>query len=86
MLRPPGPKPHFLIGNIPLAGRAPLDTFRRWAAEYGDVFHYHTAWLHVYFLNRPDLIEYVLVRNPQNFLKDRVVRAAAAVSRLHPRL
>ena len=74
MLRPPGPKPHFLIGNIPLAGSAPLDTFRRWASEYGDVFYYRAAWLHVYFLNRPDLIDYVLVRNPQNFLKDRVVQ------------
>jgi cytochrome P450 len=74
MLRPPGPKPHFLIGNIPLAGRAPLDTFRRWAALYGDIFYYRAAWLHVYFLNRPDLIEYVLVQNPQNFLKDRVVQ------------
>jgi len=74
MLRPPGPKPHFLIGNIPLAGQAPLDTFRRWAAEYGDVFYYRAAWLHVYFLNRPDLVEYVLVRNPQNFLKDRAVQ------------
>ena len=74
MLRPPGPKPHFLVGNIPLAGPAPLDTFRRWADEYGDIFYYRAAWLHVYFLNRPDLIEYVLVRNPQNFMKDRVVQ------------
>ena len=74
MLRPPGPKPHFLIGNIPLAGRDPLHTFRRWAAQYGDIFYYRAAWLHVYFLNRPDLIEHVLVRNPQNFLKDRVVQ------------
>ena len=74
MLRPPGPKPHVLIGNIPLAGQAPLDTFRRWASEYGDVFYYRAAWLHVYFLNRPDLIEYVLVRNPQNFRKDHVVQ------------
>ncbi len=47
---------------------------RRWAAEYGDIFYYRAAWLHVYFLNRPDLIEYVLVRNPQNFLKDHVVQ------------
>lgn len=74
MLRPPGPKPHFLLGNIPLAGPEPLDTFRRWAAEYGDIFYYRAAWLHVYFLNRPDLIDYVLVRNPQNFLKDRVIQ------------
>jgi cytochrome P450 len=74
MLHPPGPKPHFLIGNVPLAGRSPLDTFRRWAAEYGDIFYYRVVWMDVYFLNRPDLIEYVLVTNPQNFLKDRVVR------------
>lgn len=60
----------------PLAGRDPLTTFARWAAEYGDIFYYRAAWLHVYFLNRPDLIEYVLVRNPQNFLKDRVIQSS----------
>jgi cytochrome P450 len=74
MLRPPGPKPHFVIGNLPLAGPDPLGTFASWAKQYGDIFYYRAAWLDVYFLNRPDLIEYVLVRNPQNFLKDRVVR------------
>ena len=76
MLRPPGPRPHFLIGNIPLAAAEPLNTFARWANEFGDIFYYRAAWLHVYFLNRPDLIEYVLVRNPQNFLKDRVVQSS----------
>jgi len=74
MLRPPGPKPQFLIGNLPLAGPEPLETYLQWAAEYGDIFYYRAAWLHVYFLNRPDLIDYVLVRNPQKFLKDRVIR------------
>lgn len=74
MLRPPGPKPHFLIGNLPLFGPDPLTTFTQWAAAYGDIFYYRAAWLHVYFLNRPDLIEHVVVRNPQNFLKDMVVR------------
>lgn len=74
MRQPPGPKPHFLIGNMPLASPAPLETFQRWAAEYGDIFHYRALWIQVYFLNRPDLIEHVLVKNPQNFLKDHVVR------------
>jgi cytochrome P450 len=74
MRRPPGPKPRFLIGNLPLAAPAPLETFAQWAAEYGDIFYYRAAWLQVYFLNRPDLIDYVLVKNPQNFLKDRVVQ------------
>jgi len=74
MLRPPGPKPHFLVGNLPLAARDPLATFLSWAREFGDIFYYRAGWLHVYFLNHPDLIESVLVKNYQNFLKDRVVR------------
>ena len=61
--RPPGPKPHFLIGNMPLATSAPLALFSRWAKEFGDIFYYRAIWLHVYFLNHPDLIEAVLVRN-----------------------
>jgi cytochrome P450 len=62
------------VGNLPLASPDPLAVFRKWAAEYGDIFYYRAAWLHVYFLNHPDLIETVLVRNYQNFLKDRVIR------------
>jgi cytochrome P450 len=72
--RPPGPRPHFLIGNMPLASRNPLAVFTRWAREFGDIFYYRAGWIHVYFLNHPDLIEFVLVRNHQNFLKDRVIR------------
>jgi cytochrome P450 len=74
LLRPPGPKPHFLIGNMPLASRNPLAVFSRWAGEFGDIFYYRAGWIHVYFLNHPDLIEFVLVRNHQNFLKDRVIQ------------
>ena len=59
---------------MPLADADPLSVFNKWAREYGDIFYYRAAWLHVYFLNHPDLIEEVLVRNPRNFLKDRVVR------------
>ena len=74
MRRPPGPRPQFLIGRMPLASRDPLALFSKWAAEFGDIFYYRAAWIHVYFLNHPDLIEAVLVRNYQNFLKDHVVR------------
>lgn len=74
MLRPHGPKPHFLIGNMPLASSNPLAVFSKWSAEFGDIFYYRAAWIHVYFLNHPDLIEAVLVRNYQNFLKDHVIR------------
>ena len=39
MLRPAGPKPHFLIGNIQLEGQGTLDTFRKWASQYGDILY-----------------------------------------------
>lgn len=72
--RPPGPKPRFLIGNLPLANRDSLSQFLQWAREFGDIFYYRAVWLQVYFLNHPDLIEAVLVKNPQSVLKDRVMR------------
>jgi cytochrome P450 len=72
--RPPGPKPHFLIGNLPLASPDPLAVLTGWAREYGDIFYYRAGWIHVYFFNRPDLIEHVLVRNHSNLSKDRVVQ------------
>jgi cytochrome P450 len=59
---------------MPLASRDPLSVFSRWAGEYGDIFYYRAAWMHVYFLNHPDLIEAALVRNQQNLVKDRVIR------------
>jgi cytochrome P450 len=59
---------------MPLASADPLSVFLGWAREFGDIFYYRAAWIHVYFLNHPDLIEAVLVRNYQNFLKDHVVR------------
>jgi len=74
MKRPPGPKPHFLYGNMPLAADDPLGTFLGWARDFGEIFYYRAIWLHVYFLNDPDLIEWVLIRNAQNFQKDRVVQ------------
>jgi cytochrome P450 len=59
---------------VPLAGRDPLSVFLQWAREFGDIFYYRAAWLHVYFLNDPDLIESVLVRKYQDLQKDRVIR------------
>src|SRR6184192_4290124 len=72
--RPPGPEPHFLIGNFPLFRRDPLAVFTRWAREFGDIFYYRAGWIHVYFLNHPDLIELALVSQSQNFAKDKVIQ------------
>jgi cytochrome P450 len=68
---PPGPKNRFPLGNFPFGGRDPLLTLTAWARQYGDIFHYRAFNFHVYFLNRPDDIEYVLVRHSRNFVKGR---------------
>ncbi len=52
----------------------PLAVFSGWAREFGDIFYYRAGWIHVYFLNSPELIESVLVTNQQNFRKDRVIQ------------
>ncbi len=72
--RPPGPKPRFLVGNFPLGRPDPLAVFSGWAREFGDILYYRAGWIHVYFLNSPELIESVLVTNQQNFRKDRVIQ------------
>src|SRR5256885_12867343 len=72
--RPSGPKPHFPIGNFPLGHKNPLATFEKWAHEFGDIFYYRAGWIHVYFLNHPDLIELALVSQSQNFAKDKVIQ------------
>ncbi len=68
-VRPPGPESKGLIGNFPLAGDEPFAVFARWARQYGDIFHYRVLNRHVYFLNHPDFIEYILKTNARNFTK-----------------
>jgi len=72
--RPPGPEPHFLIGNFPLGTHDPLVLLSGWARQFGDIFYYRAGWIRVFFLNHPTLIEDVLVNQHQNFIKDRVLR------------
>ncbi|HEX3351184.1 MAG TPA: cytochrome P450 [Terriglobales bacterium] len=72
--RPPGPPPRFLVGHFPLLGPEPLAVFTRWARDFGDIFYYRAGWIHVYFLNHPDLIESVLISHAQNFAKDKVIQ------------
>ena len=72
--RPPGPPPRFLVGRFPLLGPDPLAVYTRWARDFGDIFYYRAGWIHVYFLNHPDLIETVLISQSQNFAKDKVIQ------------
>jgi cytochrome P450 len=72
--RPPGPPSRFIVGRFPLLGSDPLSVFTGWAREFGDIFYYRAGWIHVYFLNHPDLIESVLISQSQNFAKDKVIQ------------
>jgi cytochrome P450 len=66
---PPGPKGHFLIGNVPMLYGDALATIERWAREYGNIFFLRAVGLPVCYLVHPDYIEDVLVTRNQNFIK-----------------
>jgi cytochrome P450 len=75
IVRPPGPKPKGVIGNLPMADPNALARFTEWAHQYGDIFHYRVFHRHVYFINHPDLIKEVLITQAPNFIKGDAVRA-----------
>jgi len=66
---PPGPRGHFLIGNLPLLAGDGLATLENWAREYGDIFFYRAVGLRVCYPTHPDYIEDVLVTRNHNFVK-----------------
>jgi cytochrome P450 len=68
--RAPGPRGHFLIGNLPEFGRDIPGFFRNCAQEYGDVVSFSLAGFPACLLNHPDYFEYVLVTNHRNFVKN----------------
>ena len=67
--RLPGPRNCGIIGDFPLGSRDPLGLYTQWARQYGDIFYYRAFNRHIYFLNRPDLIEQVLVSDYRSFIK-----------------
>src|SRR5216117_3802025 len=67
---PPGPKGHFLLGNLPEFGKDLRGFITQCAREYGDIVRLRLANRVAYLLNHPDYMEYVLVTNPRNFVKN----------------
>jgi cytochrome P450 len=65
----PGPKGHFLLGNLPDFGRDMLGFFTECAREYGDVVSLRLGRFPAYLLNHPRYFEYVLITNHRNFIK-----------------
>ncbi len=72
--RPPGPKGHWLSGNLPDFRRDRLGFFTRCAREHGDFVSVRFALRRVYLLFHPDLIEDVLVTQNQCFIKHFALR------------
>ncbi|MGB7465261.1 MAG: cytochrome P450 [Candidatus Acidiferrum sp.] len=76
---PPGPKGHFLLGNLAAVSRDWLGFYAQCARDYGDVVKLRYLHVPICLLMHPRDIEYVLVTNPGNFTKSADYRALARV-------
>src|SRR5690606_11109344 len=81
LVRPPGPMSLPLVGVAGRFRRDPIGFLEETARNYGDVSHFRLRLAHVYFLNRPDLIEEVLQTHSGNFVNS----AAFSEARFPPR-
>ena len=69
MRHPPGPKGLPFLGNLLDFGRDVLRYYTEWSRDYGDIVALRLGGWPAVLINRPDFAEYVLVENPQNFIK-----------------
>src|SRR5579859_1732595 len=76
---PPGPKGHFLLGNLAAVSKDWLGFYSRCAKEYGDVIQVRYLHVPICLVLHPRDIEYVLVTNSANFTKSADYRALARV-------
>jgi len=72
--RPPGPKGLPLLGMTFAIRRDALGTLRQVAREYGDIVRLPVAFQDRIFLNRPDLIEQILVVQQAKFHKSELTK------------
>ncbi|MFY0563374.1 cytochrome P450 [Archangium lansingense] len=71
---PPGPRGHWLLGNLPERRADPLGFFTRIREQYGDVVRYRMGPLQLYQLSHPDDVKRVLVDNARNYQKTRLMQ------------
>ncbi len=76
---PPGPKGLPVVGNLFAYSRDPLGFLSRCSREYGDVVRLGFPGPPAYLISHPDGVEYVLVKNNKNFVRDRYTRAELAI-------
>ena len=68
---PPGPPGRLLVGSLPDFARDVLGYFTFCAREYGDVTRIRLAGWDAYLLNHPDLLDEVLRKQCEHFIKHR---------------
>ncbi|MBC7927009.1 MAG: cytochrome P450 [Bryobacteraceae bacterium] len=73
---PPGPIGLPLLGVLLDFRRNPAEYLLKTSQKFGEVSHFRIGLQKMYFINRPDLIEEVLVTNPNNFIKSRMLQRA----------
>jgi cytochrome P450 len=76
---PPGPKGHFLLGNLGAMSGDWLGYYSRCAKEFGDIVFLRLLRAPICLLLHPRDIEYVLVSHPEKFTKSADYRALARV-------
>jgi cytochrome P450 len=76
---PPGPRGNFLVGNAAGMARGSMNFLTKCAREYGDIVYLRFFNTPICLLTHPNEIEYVLVKDPSNFVKSRDYRALKPV-------
>jgi cytochrome P450 len=72
---PPGPPPNLLRSLFGAMQQNPLDYFTAMAQKYGDVSGMRIGNFRTLFINHPDLIEDVLIKNARLYQKGRILKA-----------
>lgn len=73
---PPGPRGHWLGGNLPAFRADRLDFLTDCARRYGDVVAVRLGPVRIFALNHPDLVEEVLVHKHRIFKKHFALQSA----------
>src|SRR5688500_17268879 len=66
---PPGPRGHFLLGNLPEFARDVLGFHERCRNEYGDIVRLTMGKRNIYLVNHPELINSILVTHHRDYTK-----------------
>jgi cytochrome P450 len=74
---PPGPRGWPLVGVSSRFKKDPLGFLLETSHEFGDVSYFRIGWKKVYFVNRPDLIDEVLVHSAKAFTRPQAISSVA---------